>query len=439
MKTLLTTFKILALVLMLGAGNSLMAQTAFQFDDGALPKFTTGTFPNAVSTTVTSQASTVIMTIGDGSAANVTFSGDLSSYYGKINYFNGSKLSLAGSSGGRTISAQQFNILGSSATTLEITSGGDLTFGGTTGGNGIAMGSYGVLDFSNTTGNLTLTNGSLYFDNNGSAKPYVLFPMNTTPANQKAIVINEESTGKIYSNGTDGVIDVPNNFRFKMPSSSSTSEDSYTFIFAKTKVEPTFTSANSPNLDYTQSADGIWENASVSVTTAAGISSLKLTATLVKPVFQSNDDNSYKTWSTFSSTSGSYKLLKTSANMGQGYSLSNNYTIDLQNFNITDATNTLTVNDGKALTLTSTNGTPGKYSGKLSFGGNTSELRLVQGGLLGTAATFADASAAGKIIYGDGITSITDAITLSANINSKVSTIIVKGNVSLTINPAGAE
>jgi hypothetical protein len=164
MKTLLPTIKTVAFAMALvGFGNRAMAQVGIVIDDGSTAIINTaGTYTNTISSTTTNPASTAVLKIGGDAARIVELTGTMSGYYGGIDFYNGSKLSLPGN---RTINANRFAVSGTSATTtLAITSGGAMTIGGKDGEKVIDMGlKYGMLDFRAATGDLTISAGNIYF------------------------------------------------------------------------------------------------------------------------------------------------------------------------------------------------------------------------------------------------------------------------------------
>jgi hypothetical protein len=430
MKTLLTTIKTIAVAMALvGFGNRATAQVITISDGSTAILNTAGTYSNTISSTTANSLSTAVLKIGGDAAKTINLTGTMSGYYGGIDFYNGSTLSLPGESGGRTINANRFAVSGTSAaTTLAITSGGAMTIGGTAGVNVIDMGlKYGVFDFTGASGDLTITNGNIYFGayNEPDYASYIKFPISTTA--QRAIILSETGS-KIYTNETYGTLYVDRSLKFDMAGATTgTVGVESSFIVAKTKSETLMTGALAPLFN---NEEGIWTSPSVSSTENSGVWELKFKATF-DPTFQLSIDNSYKGWvglMTDVSTNESYsaKLLKNSA-LTSDRTFTNTYALNLQNYNITGTTNSITIGNDKTLTLGST-GT-GIFSGKISFGGTGSALKVTRAGLLGTNFTISADGASGEI----ELNNVTDAIVLNnINFNSKLRSVLVTNGSVIT-------
>ena len=410
--------------------TGLMAQVEIQVDDGGTAKFVAGTYTNTITSTTSSNSSTAQIVIGDASAAEVTFSGTMTGYYGSVGFYNGSKLNL-----GISTSCKYFSLGGSSvATILAITGSSDKAFGGLS-GTAIDMGNkYGVLDLRGSTGNLTLTDGDVYFPvyNEATNPSHIKFDINTTT--QKQLILYG-SGRKIYTNETNGTIDVSKNFYFDMTNAvTGTPGNPYSFIFAKTKGQTLTT--GTPLLS---NSNELWSSPTVSVELNAGYYELKLN-TNFSPLFSSTGPTTYYgTWlSGLAYLNGGANrtivLEKSSSDMAGSRSITEDGTIGLKTFNITDVTYSLIISSSKTLSLTSSTG---KYLGKINFGDGTSMIKVLNAGVLGDltssgAGCFSiDGSAAGIISF-DGVT---ESIKLTnGNFNGKLGKVKISNTSTVTIS-----
>ncbi|MEI6139750.1 MAG: hypothetical protein WCP85_10835 [Mariniphaga sp.] len=435
MKTLKTTFRAMAIAIALvGFGNGAMAQVGIVIDDGSTAILnSSGTYTNAIGSTTQTSSSTAILKIGGTAARNIKLTGTMSDYYGGIDFYDGSMLTIPG---GGTIGANRIAVSGSTGQVAFVILGsGATTIRGKAGADVINMGQkYGIFA---SQGDLTITNGNIYFGAYSEATnpSSIGFPISTTA--QKSIVLAGDGS-KIYTNdatlGHEGRVDVSKSFQFDMTDATTgTAGGASSFVVAKTKVVTDLT--GTPAL--TNNDDGLWTNPDVTSVANGSDFDLTLTATF-DPIFQLAVDDSYKGWtgllSDVSTNPGqSAKLLKDLNNLLSGKTFTNDYAIDLVNKSITDNTNSISIDSDKTLTLGSTG--IGKFSGNISFVGTGSTLKVTKAGLLGNNFTINSGSSSGVI----ELNGVTDAINIiNTNFNGKLGTVKVTNGSVITITKSGA-
>jgi hypothetical protein len=265
----------------------------------------------------------------------------------------------------------------------------------------------------------------------GGDASYINFPINTTT--QRSIVLAGAGS-KIYSNdltdGNVGGIDVEKNFRFDMTYAvSGTLAGLSSFVVAKTKAQSILT--GTPFLD--NNNDELWTEPAITSVLNGGTGNYDITLTArFDPSFQLQDD-SYKGWTGLlvdvnDHSGNTARLLKNISALYDEKTFGNNYTIDLQNYSITDNTNSISIGGDKTLTLGSTGS--GKFSGNISFVGTTSTLKVTKAALLGAGFTISSGGSAGVI----ELNGVTDAIDLNnVNFNGKLRSVLVTNGSVITI------
>ena len=267
---------------------NLMAQE-YVIDNGGQVNLASGSYSNTISTSVEDNTSTGSLQIGTSITSIVSLTGDLSNYFGTISFFNGALLNFNPSN---ATTPAKVTIQGTSATTIFVKKGGAKTIGGTTSNNAsIELKPYGVLDLTNAanTGNLSLAK-SLYLTGYNATQPgQVRFNINSATPNQLIT-----TTGKIYTDDpTNGRIDVSKHFYFDMQNAPGTIGHSYSFVFAHTETEPSFT--GTPNVANAT----IWADINITAEAAIGTGyDLKLNATLAYNSYTWNGNAHDNNWFT---------------------------------------------------------------------------------------------------------------------------------------------
>ncbi|MEI6143696.1 MAG: hypothetical protein WCP85_30740, partial [Mariniphaga sp.] len=95
-------------------------------DDGSVAILAPGTFNNPFTSTTTNNGSTAGLQIGNTITSQVSLTGNLSSYYGSISFFNGALLNFNPSN---ATTPAKVTIEGTSATTIFVKKGGAKTIG----------------------------------------------------------------------------------------------------------------------------------------------------------------------------------------------------------------------------------------------------------------------------------------------------------------------
>ena len=227
----------------LTAGSSFVTN---EIADGGLMILTASDYTDNFVSTTSSNFSNAFLQIGSGSAEQITLSGDLSNYYGKISVADASNLTLASNT------PAYFEATGTSATTsINPTTGAILS--GESNMNTIALGKYGMLDMTNLTSSLYLAGGLFITDYNDAHAGYVKFKLGMS-GNYK-LYTNTFYTDK----SVDNAIDVSKNILVDFNNIVGTPGSSRTFILVKTLTAPIVTGI--PNVINAT----LWQNPTVIV------------------------------------------------------------------------------------------------------------------------------------------------------------------------------
>ena len=280
--------------------SSKSAPAGFEIADGGIVKLSeTGSYMNTFTSTTNNSTSTALLQTGSSSAITATLTGDLSGYYGRVTFYDGSTLNMSPSYA-FTIPSR-FEIGGSSATatqTLAITSVTNLSNGDISNlTNPIVLNNYGVLDLTGLTGDLTLTNGGIAI-NNVDGIPHdglikfkldykIIIPLGTIAA-------------------PSGTIDVTKNFLFDMDNRTATFGQTEAFTVASVISQPSFTGTPVP-VNSTN-----WSGFSVTASATSGKNptqewQIKLNATYYTPIIhvdadKTDDTGNGLTWATAKKT-----------------------------------------------------------------------------------------------------------------------------------------
>ena len=247
-------FLLIATIIALNFMPASMFAQDIEIADGGVFTLSVGSYSNTISSTTQNNASTATVLIGNAAPATVTLSGDHTAYYGLFTFSDGSTLNYT-SAGPLTVPAK-VNLGNNTTATTFVKKNAAFTLSGNQSDITFQIGSYGVLDLSDASnsGNLTLAK-DLYFASNTDANSYIKYRLGTTT--YKII----STAGKIYTNGTAGVIDVSKKFVFDMTDvTAGTSEETRNFTIATCQTLPVVTGTP------TAINAGNWANFAVTVT-----------------------------------------------------------------------------------------------------------------------------------------------------------------------------
>ncbi len=390
------------------------------------------------SSTITSQTmnnnSTAILNLN----ANLNLSSDISNFYGRLVLGNGYTANLlsATSIGGKINLSNSYT----AATTL-VKKNSAFTIAGYDGSNNsIVLGTYGVLNLtsSENDGKLILAK-NLYLDGYINNAPLIKFKPTAKDGTRGTPGYNnfiEVTDGNIYSDdATNSQIHLNKHIEVDLGSVSTTGlTPGTTYYFTLATGSSAFNITGTPNVINNDA--GYWTNITgFSADLGVGKYCFGISADYTA-AFQNDLGEYYATFAGLLSSGYSadaQQLMVGNYTLNSNVSLTSDLVLKMGDYTFSSNSAYITISASKTFTVMS--GGSGVFNGQISFADNTSDFSVLSGAnLLGTGfSVSATSSGAGRIIIGDGTTAVTQALKAS-QLNNKVSTVIVKGNVTYTVS-----